>query len=259
MPDLLIPALVAVLVWWSGTALVFWMDGLPRRVTLPLVSALLGAGLVGIHALGDARSEEAAYAGFALGVLAWAWQEVAFLSGAVTGPNRAPLPEGTRGYPRFLAALRAILHHEVAILALGAVLLALSWGAANQVALHTYLLLWAMRQSAKLNLFLGCRNWGEAMLPRHLAHLATYFRRRSMNALFPVSMLGGAAAAALLLHAGLRGDAFEAVAFTLLATMMALAVLEHAFLMLPVALDGLWTWGRASRSLNQQAEGRARP
>ena len=45
-----------------------------------------------------------------------------------------------------------------------------------------------MRESAKLNLFLGVRNLSEEFLPAHLAYLQSYFRRRSMNMLFPFSV-----------------------------------------------------------------------
>ena len=245
--DHLLPALFVVAVWWAGTAFVFLLDQLPR-VAAPLTLAAMTALMLGALAyaamlVGDTTTG-AAYAGFLCGVVAWAWQEAFFLNGVLTGPNRAPLPAGTRGLARFRAASGAVMHHELAILAMGLVLLWLLWGAANQVALHTYAVLWAMRLSAKLNLFLGCRNLGEGMLPPRLAHLASHFRRRRMNALFPLSILGGGTAAALMLAQALGGDAFAVVAWTLLATLMLLAVIEHAFLMLPVSLDGLWSWGR---------------
>lgn len=246
------PALFAVFVWWAGTALVFMLDQLPRRThrrTMIWATVLLVLSLLCTFSLADRLTTASAYAGFVCGVLVWAWQEIAFLTGTVTGPNREPLAEGARGWPRFRDAVRAILHHELAILAFGLLLLALLWEAPNQMALWTYALLWAMRQSAKLNIFLGARNLGESMLPAHLAHLATYFRRRPMNWLFPFSVTGGTIAAVLLaLAAAGASDPYQLTAATLLATLMALAVLEHWFLMLPLPLDGLWTWGRPASS-----------
>ena len=242
--DHLLPALFVVLVWWSGTALVFLLDQAPRAVALGVATVAMLAGMAGAWALSDSASPGAAYAGFLCGVAGWAWQEAFFLGGVLTGPNRAPLPAGARGLARFRLSAAAVMHHEVAILFMGAALLMLVRDAANQVALHTFLVLWVMRLSAKLNLFLGCRNLGEGMLAPRLAHLASHFRRRRMNGLFPVSMLGGALAAWWMLGAAIGGTPFAVVAWTLLATLMLLAVIEHAFLMLPVSLDGLWSWGR---------------
>lgn len=243
----ILPVIFAVLVWWFGTALVFLLDQLPRRSfrwTMAGASAALVGALYGASALADDVGVAAAYLGFACGVVIWAWGEIGFLTGLVTGPSRQPCPPGAQGWVRFRAALRVILYHEFALLGLGILLLALLWDAPNQVALHTYLVLWVMRQSAKLNIYLGARNLGEGMLPPHLGHLASYFRRGTMNPLFPVSVTGGTIAVVLLVQNGLGGSAFDATAATLLAALMALAVIEHWFLMLPLPLDGLWTWSR---------------
>jgi putative photosynthetic complex assembly protein 2 len=247
----ILPVIFAVFVWWFGTALVFLLDQLPRRSfrwTMAGASAALVGALYGAAALAEDVSVTAAYLGFVCGVLVWAWSEIGFLTGLVTGPSRKPCPPGAQGWVRFAAALRTILHHEIAILGLGLVLLGLLWGASNQVALHTYLVLWIMRQSAKINIYLGARNLGESMLPPHLAHLASYFRRGTMNALFPVSVTGGTIAVVMLVQHGLGADAFTATSCTLIAALMALAVIEHWFLMLPLPLDGLWTWSRPGSS-----------
>jgi putative photosynthetic complex assembly protein 2 len=263
-----LPVLFAVFVWWFGTALVFILDQLPRRSfrwTMGGATLVLGAALLGVVSLAQEQSAAAAYLGFACGVLVWAWAEIGLLTGLITGPSCEPCPPGAEGMTRFRAALATILHHEIAILALAVVLIGLLWGAPNQVALHTFLVLWVMRQSAKLNIYLGARNLGEAMLPLHLQHLASYFRQRSMNALFPVSITGGTVAVILLVQQGMGGDAFDVTASTLLAALMALAVIEHWFLMLPLPLDGLWTWGRPSASpanpaaCPQRAESARRP
>lgn len=243
----LLAAGYAILLWWGGTALVFALDHRPERhfgrVMLGATIVLFGALALAVS-LADTRSAAAAYVGFTCGVLVWAWQELAFLTGWLTGPRREPCPEGARGWVRFRAAVAAVLHHELAILAGGLLLLVLLFDAGNRVALDTYLLLAVMRLSAKLNVFLGARNLGESMLPAHLAHIGSFFRRSRMNVVFPFSMVGGIAATLLLLHQGLGGDPFAQTAWTLLATMMALAVLEHVFMMLPLPLDGLWTWQR---------------
>jgi putative photosynthetic complex assembly protein 2 len=256
------PVLYAIFIWWAGTALVFALDQLPRRHHLRVMfgaTVVLFAALSCVAMLDSRMTAASAYAGFTCGVLVWAWQELAFLTGYVTGPNRKVLPEGTEGFARFRAALGTIIHHEIAMLALGLALLLLLWGEPNQTALWTYVVLWVMRQSAKVNIFLGARNLGESMLPPHLAHLASYFRRRPMNFLFPISVTGGTIAVVLLgLQAAEAQDPFTLTAATLLAGLMALAVIEHWFLMLPLPLDGLWTWGRPNTSA-ATTEPRAEP
>ncbi|WP_337221294.1 DUF3623 family protein, partial [Vibrio parahaemolyticus] len=69
----------------------------------------------------------------------------------------------------------------------------LTLDAANATALHSYLLLWGMRLSAKLNLHFGVRNFSEEFLPPHLLYLKSFFRRRRMNALWPLSIVAGGA------------------------------------------------------------------
>jgi putative photosynthetic complex assembly protein 2 len=105
-----------------------------------------------------------------------------------------------------------------------------------------FIVLWGMRESSKLNLFLGVLNLGESFLPPHLAYLGSFFRRRRMNALLPVSVAVGGA---LALYEGLQASdptasAFGRTAATLLATLLTLGVLEHLALVVPVRIERLW-------------------
>jgi len=61
--------------------------------------------------------------------------------------------------------------------------------AMNQTGFWTYIILWGMRQSTQINIFLGVLNFNEAFLPQHLKYLITYFRRGAMNLLMPFSIL----------------------------------------------------------------------
>jgi putative photosynthetic complex assembly protein 2 len=141
-----------------------------------------------------------------------------------------------------------LIHHEIAIALTAVVLAALSWGQPNQIGLLTFLILWAMRLSAKLNLFLGAPHRGEELLPAHLAHLKSYFRHRAMNPLFPVSMLLGAALAVSLgtIAFALDAEPFEQAGFSLLLALTALALIEHAFLFLPPPNALLWGWATSA-------------
>ena len=107
----------------------------------------------------------------------------------VTGPRPRACPAGASGSERFVLGVKASLWHELAIVATAALLAWLTWGAANTTALITFVVLWLMRWSAKLNIFLGVRNLHQEFWPDHLSYLGSYVGRRAANALFPLSML----------------------------------------------------------------------
>ena len=87
-----------------------------------------------------------------------------------------------------------------------------------------------------------------SFLPPHLRYLGSYFTRRRMNPLLPVSVLVAGAFAWPLWAAALapRAGAFEVASATLLAVLLTLAILEHVFLVMPLSLEGLWRWGMRS-------------
>jgi hypothetical protein len=70
-----------------------------------------------------------------------------------------------------------------------------------------------------------------------------------MNLLFPVSITLSTIVAAMLGQAAIAPgvDEFQAAGLTILATLMALAILEHWFMVLPLPTAGLWRWGLRSR------------
>jgi putative photosynthetic complex assembly protein 2 len=183
-------------------------------------------------------------------VLVWAWQEIAFLLGYVTGPRRTPCPEGVSGWRRAGYALQTLAHHELALLLLGLAVLALTWGGANPTGLSSFAIFWVMRQSAKLNVFLGVRNLAEDFLPAHLKYLQSYFRRAPMNPLFPFSVVISSWLAGLLWQAASTHGvgAFEATSMTLSGALLTLAIVEHWFMVLPLPSQALWNWGLRSRT-----------
>jgi putative photosynthetic complex assembly protein 2 len=247
MSSLWIAVAFAIFIWWFSTGLVLLLDNLPRttfRWSLLLSSLLAVAALVGLAHTAQQQTLAGAYCAFTCALLVWGWHELTFLTGWITGPRRLALAPGVEGWPRFRAAVQAILWHELAILASGAVIVTLTWDAPNQVGTWTFGLLWVMRVSAKLNLFLGVRNLSEDFLPGHLAYMGSYFRRRRMNALLPWSVLGGAVGVVLLVRAALAPDVtpVAAVGHTLVATLLVLAVVEHLMLVLPMQPSALWRW-----------------
>lgn len=253
MTPYVLPVVFTALLWWFSTGLILYLDGLPRRTfgrSMTGATVLLAAALFGVAQTAGDAGAVATYLAFACGLMVWGWQEMSFLMGFITGPRRRACPPGASESRRFTSAVAAIVYHELAIAA-GALLLAwMTEGAPNRFALWAYLLLWGMRLSAKLNLFLGVRNLSEDFLPEHLQYLRSFFRRRPMNLLFPVSVSVGTAVAVLLclLATGEGVDPAAQAGFAMLATLMVLAVLEHWFMVLPLPVDALWTLGMRSRT-----------
>lgn len=242
-----LPVLYAMFVWWFGTGLILWLDRRPRHThpwSLGGATVVLVIAVAALFVLRDDASVAGAYYGFTAGVAVWAWHEAAFLMGYVTGPRRQPLAAKAGPWRRFTQALGAILWHELAILATLVGLLVLTRGADNQVGTWTFAVLWIMRLSAKLNVFLGVPNMNDEFLPERLRYLESYFRVRSMNALFPLSVTLGTLAALLIGQnaADPAAGAFDVAAAVFLTTLIGLAVLEHWFLVLPLPDAALWRW-----------------
>lgn len=258
MTELLLPAVFTVFAWWFSTGAILYLDGLsPRtfRVSLGAATLVTAGALWGMAVTAHDTSLTGVYLAFLCGLMVWGWQEMAFLMGLLSGPRREPATPGAPPLRRFAEAVGAILNHELGIIAGAVLVTALTWGGENLVGLWTYLLLWVMRQSAKLNLFLGVPNLAEEFLPDHLAYLQSYFRRRPMNLLFPLSITAGTIGTILLFQAATDDgvSAAEAAGYVFLGTMLGLAVLEHWFLVLPIPSVLLWAW-----SLREEARRKAR-
>ena len=248
-----------VLVWWASTGAILYLDGLPRR-THPRImlgtTAVAALAVWGLWFSSGQTDVAGAYCGFTCAILIWAWQEVGFLLGYVTGPRRTACPPGARGWPRFRAALEAVAHHELALVLLAVCVVAATWDRPNQTGLWTYLVLWTMRQSAKLNVFLGVRNLNADFLPEHLKYLQTYFMRAPMNALLPVSVLAATAVVVPIWQtaAAPGAAAYEVASLTLVASLLSLAILEHLLLVLPLPAERLWAWGMRSHEATARAK-----
>ena len=249
----LLPTVYTLFVWWFSTGAILYLNGLPRRThpwTMMAATVLLGVAFIGLAATRDDTRITGAYIAFTCTVLVWAWQEIAFLLGYVTGPRRTPCPEGASGWRRAGYALQTLAHHELALLLLGLAVLALTWGGANPTGLSSFAIFWVMRQSAKLNVFLGVRNLAEDFLPAHLKYLQSYFRRAPMNPLFPFSVVISSWLAGLLWQAAATHGvgAFAATSMTLSGALLTLAIVEHWFMVLPLPSQALWNWGLRSRT-----------
>ena len=244
------PIAYAVLIWWLSTGCILYLDGLPKRtfpVSLAALSVLASAALGGLALTAHEATPRGAFVAFTCAIVVWAWMELSFLTGILTGPRRVGCLEHCGGAEHARHAIEAVLYHELAIVAGATAIVFTTWRAPNHVGLLTFVVLWVMRTSAKLNLFLGVRNLGEAFLPEHLAYLASFLRRRRMNALFPFSVTLGSIAVVAFAQRAAAPDAgaFEVAGCSLLASLLALAVLEHWFMVLPLPVAALWSGFKA--------------
>lgn len=242
-----IPAAFAAFVWWSSTGVILFLDGLPRRTfpwSMGAASLLLVLALVGLDASSRETTVSAAYQAFFCAVLIWAWLEMSFLMGFIIGPRRSLSQPPTQGFQRFRNATEAIAYHELALVIAALIVVFLTWDAPNLVGTQTFAVLWVMRLSAKLNLFLGVPNLSAELLPDHLAHLRQYLTQRPMNLLFPVSVSVASVVACALIVATVQAvpDSFAATGLALVSTLLVLAILEHWLMVVPLNGAKLWLW-----------------
>ena len=249
----ILPVIVTIAIWFFATGLIAWLDN-RDRTTFPR-SLMLGgmAGTVGLLLILQAAqtvSVPAVYMSFAGALLVWSWHELAFLTGAVSGPRRTACPDGASGFQRFAHASAAVIHHEIALAVTALLLLAITWSAPNQVGAMAFVLLFALRLSAKLNMFAGVPNMSTDILPPHLAYLKSYFGPNRLTSLLAITLAGSCAMAAWLGTLALAAEPGSAamVGASLLFALAALGVLEHLFFALPFRDGALWGWALPARS-----------
>jgi putative photosynthetic complex assembly protein 2 len=244
------PALFAALVWWFTTGAILYLDGRAVRTfrySMSAATLVLAAALYEMRVSAADASAAGAYTAFSCAILVWGWLEMGFLMGYITGPRKHACIERCSGWRHFVHATEAIIYNEIATLIAAAGILAATWAAPNRVTLWTFLILWAMRLSAKLNLFLGVPNVGEKFLPAHLQYLKAFFRKRAMNFLFPFSVSASTVVTVLLVQKYAAADgAFQTTSYALLTSLLALAVIEHWFMVLPLPSERLWNWALKS-------------
>ncbi|GGB33774.1 hypothetical protein GCM10011316_02340 [Roseibium aquae] len=239
-------AAIAVFIWWTATGAVMLVArfGSARGGAAMAVMSLVAlAGVVALGLTRNVTTEQSAYIAFMGALAIWAWHETAFLLGLVTGPRRVGLHQEPREKTRFRAAFKAVRDHEIGLALTALVLFAWLHDAGNTAGLWTYLLLWGMRLSTKMIIFLGAPHAFNELLPHRLSYLESYFRTDRLSPLFWVSLV---ACICILtgfsVGAGLANYPHDAVKWGLLAAFAALALIEHAFLVLPVRDSLLWTW-----------------
>ena len=207
----LFPMLYTIFLWWFGTGIILLLNQRPRsthQATFWMSGMVLLFALVGLKTSAHLTTVAGAYCGFTCALLVWAWQEIGFLLGYVTGSRRTPCPPDCKGVRKAFYAFQTISHH----------------------------------------VFLGVLNLNEKFLPVHLQYMHSYFTKRAMNPLLPISILLACLAALPLWQQAFAANAsaYQIASSTILATLLSLAILEHIMMVLPFSTDGLWKWGLRS-------------
>ena len=249
------PALVVIATWWLSTGLVLalvWLGPAARWGTMGLATVTGGAAVLGVWSSRADSSPQSVYVAFAAALALWAWHELSFLLGVVTGPWKTRCPPEAKGVRRFVFAARAVIHHELALAVTLVALVVVTWGAENQVATATFAVLWAMRLSTKFNIFLGVRNLTEEFIPQHLQYLRSFFRQGVSSPLLAVSIVVGAGVAAAVLISA-WGELSEGARLgrVVVGSLLALGVLEHVFLAVPLREAALWRWAMRVRGATE--------
>jgi len=243
-------ALAALFLWWFSTGIILVIvrradrTGRRGRILATLAALpVLGLGIWGFEATLHDTGVTAAYGAFLAALAIWGWIELAFLTGAITGPNVHDCPDDIAEWERFIRAWGTIAYHEMLLVAVLLVMWLHGDGAANMTGLWTFTVLYVARTSAKLNLYFGVPRINTEFIPDALTHLSSHFRVARLNWLFPVSITGLTLAVGYWLQQiGTAAGAGEVVGLALLAAITALAALEHWVMVLPLPDAKLWRW-----------------
>ena len=259
MTEFALPLLFATVLWFVATGFVLWLDKLPSHtwpVSITLASVASGFAMGGIIATAEETSTWAAYVAFACALVLWGWHELSFLMGFVTGPNRNPCPPDARGWRRFRLAAATLIYHEVAMFVCLLVMAAATWGKPNQTATLTFLLLFVMRLSAKFNIFAGVPHLSTEMMPDHMRYLASYFRIAPPRWFFLLSVSGIAVLAAWLADLALSSRGGIATGYALAFALVALAFIEHGFLVVPWQDTAIFRWAMPEQARQRALQNR---
>ncbi|MEM8811000.1 MAG: putative photosynthetic complex assembly protein PuhE [Pseudomonadota bacterium] len=246
-----IAILFALFVWWFATGLILMavkycdrLGGDAHRMsviaTLPVLVLGCWAFIETLYTTGAWGS----YIAFLSSITIWGWFELAFLAGVLTGPVTRHCPPDTPAWERFVRAWGTVAYSEMALVAVLCAMVLAMGHASNTVGVWTFIILYFARVSAKLNLHFGVPYINLEFIPDRLTYLNSHFRVGAVSRLFPVSITFLTLALACWmerLYWSENGSA-EAVGFALLASLTALALLEHWLMVIPVGDAKLWRW-----------------
>jgi len=241
--SLVIPILIVIAAWWIGTGLVLYLQQRIERTPTALVLTLICVSSVSLAMMiVGATGTQAwhSYLGFISAICLWGCIELSYYTGLIGGVHTRPCPAGCDTAKRFRLALGTSIWHEISVLFVGGLVITLLFKAENPAGLYTFVVLWLMRWSAKLNLFFGVPNFNTDWFPARLAYAHSYIRRATITAFFPVSVILASVVATNLISTALTQPADQALMTMLPGVLLMLAILEHLFMALPIADNALW-------------------
>ncbi len=245
-----IAALFAIFAWWFFTGIILLIVRKADRsktrnhgLLVALSTPLFAAGVAGLVVSAQAMTVVNVYIAFLSVMLVWGWIELAFLSGVIAGPERRPCPVGLTGWARFERAWHTLSYHELLLLIGVLVVTVATFGAENEVALWSYLILFGARISAKLNLFFGVPRINTEFVPARLQHLKSYFRQGHATPVFGIGISVLSLTTVYLGTLLIGAETAPYIAgFSLLTALAALATLEHWLMVIPLPDAKLWRW-----------------
>ena len=102
MPQYLLDLVFAMFAWWFGTGVVLYLNQLPERTyrwSLSAATLVMLASLYGLTQSAQDASSRGALLAFTQALLVWAWMEMSYFTGALTGPDNSPCPQRARARP----------------------------------------------------------------------------------------------------------------------------------------------------------------
>ncbi len=246
-----VAAFTAVFFWWFLTGLILFIvkkvDELNHKAHIFVTLILSPVIFLGIYLFFNSLPKitlSSIYSSFFASLLIWAWFELAFLSGLITGPSKHLCPKDIKQMKRFGYALSNIAYSELILFITLLIMFYFSFNAENTVGLWTFWILFFARICAKLNLFLGVPNVNTEFLPSPVVHLASYFRVGSTSWFFPVSISLISFTLFFLVDSifNANNQTPSVIGYTLLASLTTLALIEHWFMVVPLRDAELWKW-----------------
>lgn len=248
--DFLLPFAFAIFLWWFSTGSIIAVYTVSRyfmTLAFALSTVMMLVALALVWVTRDGTEVRHVYIAATCGVVLMGWQLSSYYLGFITGPRQEDRDlDGASEtlLRRFGIALSSGLYHETLTLIMAVILVWMTWQQPNRWAFWMYLALWLMHSSAKLNVFLGVRNFRIDLLPDGLRHLDALLTKQESNVLFPFSVIVASSVALALLYQGVApGTAdFQATGLILVATMIGLGIIEHVMMVLPFSVI-FYGWG----------------
>ena len=218
-----------------------------KQVIFSCSSVTALVAVLAVEGNAAAHTPLATITGFAMALIIWAWLELSYLMGYITGPVKQPALLATGASERFIRALGTTIYHELLVVGVVGLVCVLGAGLPNPTVQNTLAVLWLMRWSTKLNLFFGVKHFNSQWLPDNMRYITSYISA-GKNSWFIVfsTFLAAFCTYLLFFYGQLATDSATALSLFLIAWLASLAVLEHIFLMMPMGETVLWRWAEAN-------------